>query len=144
MKPWLTLWIMLLMLPAQAGDEVFTPERGSVLRQTLMDTLLIPVMAELKQNLVFKIDWLKVTEADDWAFMRGQPLQPDGSQVDYRRTRYQEYIEAEVFEDWICALWQRQNDSWQVVKYVIGAIDVPYDVWPDQYGAPQAIFDIGQ
>jgi hypothetical protein len=31
MKPWLTLWIMLLpLLPAQAGDEVFTPERGSV------------------------------------------------------------------------------------------------------------------
>ena len=134
--------LLLLAFPFMAeAEDAYTPKPGTELRKTLMNTLREPVIAELHQRVVFKIDWLKVK--GNWAFMRGQPLQPNGKEVDYQNTRYQIDIEDGLFDDWFCALLRSQNNQWRVVAYDIGATDVAYVGWWDKYRAPPEIFDIG-
>lgn len=115
-----------------------TPKAGSLERKALMDALRIPVEKELGKKVLFKIDHLKVL--DGWAFLRGLPLQPNGKAVDYRNTPYQERIADGTFDDGICALLKKEGDRWIVITYQIGATDVPWVSWEEEYKAPAAIF----
>jgi hypothetical protein len=124
---------------AASAQGVRTPAPGSAERKAVADALRAPVEKELKQKVIFKIDHLKVS--GDWAFLRGVPQRPDGDRVDYSATAYQQRIEDGVFDDWICALLRKRAGKWQVVKYVIGATDVAYEGWDDEYKAPSAIFN---
>ena len=129
---------LLLPLPAAYAQAVRTPKPGSAERKALMDALRVPVGKKLKRPVIFKVDALKVQ--GDWAFLRGVPLQKDGTPVDYRGTEYAQAKKEGVFDDWICALMRRQQGKWRVVTYVIGATDVAYEGWDKQYKAPPAIF----
>ena len=72
--------------------------------------------------------------------MKGVPQQPGGGAMSYRDTVYEAAIEAGAFDDGIVALLRKRGGKWQVVKYVIGATDVPYLEWDKQYHAPSGIF----
>ena len=130
--------LMLLLCSAIAQDQPYTPKAGTKERQAIVDALREPVQRELKQKLIFKIDHLRVQ--GDWAFLKGVPQQPDGGAMSYRGTVYQEAIDAGAFDDGIVALLRKRRGKWQVVKYVIGATDVPYVEWDKEYRAPSAIF----
>jgi hypothetical protein len=118
--------------------QAYTPKTGSVERKALMDALRLPVEKELGKKVAFKIDHLKVQ--DDWAFMRGIPQQPNGKAMDYQGTSHQEAIKEGMFDDGICALLKKQDDKWTVVIYQIGATDVPWVSWNEEYKAPATIF----
>ena len=139
----LRLLLPLLLLVSAAGvaraqGGTTSPAPGSPERRAIADALRAPVERELKQKVVFKIDRLKVK--DGWAFLRGVPQRPDGGRVDYGSTPYSEAIEQGAFDDAIVALLRKKAGKWQVVKYVIGATDVPYVTWDKDYKAPSAIF----
>lgn len=138
----LRLFLPALFIIAVAGaasaQETHTPAPGSVERRGIADALRAPVEKELRQKVVFKIEHLKVS--GDWAFLRGVPQRPGGGKVDYSATQYRQRIEDGVFDDWICALLRRRAGKWQVVKYVIGATDVVYEGWDEEYHAPSSIF----
>jgi hypothetical protein len=129
---------MLLLCSAIARDQPYTPRSGAKERQAIVDALREPVQRELKGKVVFKIDHLGVQ--GDWAFLRGVPRQRGGGAMSYRGTVYQEAIDAGAFDDGIVALLRKRRGKWQVVKYVIGATDVPYVEWDKEYRAPSAIF----
>ena len=137
------LLALLLLLACAAGasaqSSTYTPAPGSPERKAIADALRAPVERELKQKVVFKIDHLKLK--DGWAFLRGVPQKPDGGEVDYSSTPYRQRIEDGVFDDGIVALLRKRTGKWQVVKYVIGATDVPYVTWDKDYKAPAAIFN---
>ena len=118
--------------------QTYTPKSGSVERKALMDALRVPVEKELGKKVAFKIDHLKVQ--GDWAFMRGIPQQVNGKAMDYRDSPYQEAIKEGMFDDGICALLKKQDGEWTVVIYQIGATDVPWVGWDEEYKAPAAIF----
>lgn len=125
---------------AAAQSEVLTPNPGSPLRVALMDAVRMAVEPELKQNVVFKIDHLRVE--NDWAFMRGVPQKPDGGPIDYKQTKYQAAIREGMFDNNICALIHKKaNGEWRVVDFALGATDVPWVGWADQHGAPKTIFE---
>ena len=130
--------LMLCLCPALAQDRPHTPKPGTRERQAIADALRAPVQRELKRKVAFKVDHLRVQ--GDWAFMKGVPQQPGGGAMDYRGTGYQEAIDAGAFDDGVVALLRRRGGKWQVVKYVIGATDVPYVEWDKEYRAPAAIF----
>jgi hypothetical protein len=132
------LVIIIIAAGVASAQEVRTPAPGSAERKAIADALRAPVERELKQKVVFKIEHLKV--GGDWAFLRGVPQRPGGGKVDYGVTPYRQRIEDGVFDDWICALLRRRAGKWQVVKYVIGATDVVYEGWDEEYHAPSAIF----
>ena len=137
----LRLSVLALVIVAAAGaaaQEAHTPAPGSAERRGIADALRAPVEKELRQKVVFKIDHLKA--GGDWAFLRGVPQRAGGGKVDYSATPYRQRIEDGVFDDWICALLRKRAGKWQVVKYVIGATDVVYEGWDEEYGAPSSIF----
>ena len=130
--------LMLCLCSAMAQDRPYTPKPGTRERQAITDALRAPVQGELKRKVVFEIGHLRVQ--GDWAFMKGAPQQPGGGAMDYRGTVYQKAIDDGMFDDGIVALLRKRGGKWQVVKYVIGATDVPYVEWDKEYRAPAAIF----
>ena len=94
--------------------------------------------SELKKPVVSRIDALKVQTG--WAFLRGAPLHKSGKTMDYRGTPYQKMIEAGTFDDWICALLNKEGNRWRVVAHAIGATDVPFVDWAERHHAPAVIF----
>jgi hypothetical protein len=138
-KPsWPIAFLVLFLCQALAESQSYTPERGTPERQAITDALRVSVQKQLKTKVIFKIDHLKVQNA--WAFLRGVPQQANGSAVDYHGTPYQTAIAAGAFDDSIVALLHKRGGKWQVVKYVIGATDVPYVDWDRKYHAPSVIF----
>jgi hypothetical protein len=128
----------IVVLSVSAFAQAHTPKAGSPERKALMDALRLPVEKELGRKVIFKVDHLKVL--DDWAFMRGLPQQPNGSAIDYRGTSHEQAIKDGIFDDGICALLKRQGDKWTVITYQIGATDVPWVTWGEEFKAPAAIF----
>lgn len=137
----LTLALALLCAPwARAQESARAPAAGSAERRAILDALRAPVEKELKRKVVFKVDHLE-TQAG-WAFLRGVPQQPGGRAMDYRGTPYEEAEREGAFDDWVCALLRRERGRWRVVTYNIGATDVVYSNWPEEHGAPRALFDL--
>lgn len=128
-----------LCIVAFAQGVPHTPKPGTAERKAIMDALRAPVQKELRKSVVFKADRLKVLNG--WAFLFGVPQQPGGKAMDYSDTPYQEAIESDAFDDNISALLRKRGNKWQVVVYVIGATDVPYIGWDEEYKAPSAIFE---
>ena len=119
-------------------SELHTPERGSEERKAIMDALRLPVEKKLRQQVIFKVDHLKVQNG--WAFLIGKPQRLDGTPVDYSDTVYRNAVGAGAFDDGIVALLHDAGGKWKMVQYVIGATDVPYVDWDKKYHAPKAIF----
>lgn len=116
--------------------KVYTPEKDSAARNQIMDTLRTPVQKELKQNVIFKVNDLKVS--GDWAFMGGEPLAKSGGKPDYRGTKYEE--DSDMFDNNIFALLKKKGGRWTIVVYYIGCTDVCYAGWWKEHGAPKEIF----
>lgn len=135
---WSIAFLVLFLGQAFSQNQPYTPERGTPERQAITDALRLPIQKQLKTKVIFKIDHLKVQNG--WAFMKGMPQQPNGNAVDYHETPYQTAIDAGAFDDGIVALLRKRGRKWQVVKYVIGATDVPYVEWDQKYHAPSEIF----
>lgn len=121
-----------------AQEQVLTLKVGDAERKAILDVLREPVEKELKQEVKFKVDSLKVQKG--WAFLRGQPQRADGKAINYKITAYKENIEAGVFDDGISALLHKEGKEWKVITYVIGATDVPWVEWDKEYKAPSGIF----
>ncbi|MBA2339892.1 MAG: hypothetical protein H0V88_05825 [Pyrinomonadaceae bacterium] len=134
----LFLILFLLISPLHAQTQLTTPERGGAERKAIIDALRAPVRKQLGKDVIFKIDHLKTQNG--WAFLRGVPQQPDGTEMDYTGTIYGQRIAEGAFDNWICALLRKQNGKWRVVKFVIGATDVVYEGWDVIYKAPSSIF----
>lgn len=117
-------------------DTAHTP-RGAE-RKTILDALRPPVEKDLKQKIVFQVDTLRVL--NDWAFLFGAPLRPDGQKPDFRKTQHQDAIDNGAFDNNVSALLKRRGGKWTVVVFVIGATDVAWDGWDTKYHAPRALF----
>ena len=120
-------------------SDVYTPEKNSPERKAIADALRIPVSKELKQEVIFTIDKLKVQ--NDWAFIAGQPKKPDGGDPNWKITKYQEFIDSGDFEEGLFALLRKSEGKWNVVTYMMNCHDVCYLGWDKQYKAPKAIFE---
>jgi len=117
---------------------VTIPEKGSAERKSITDALRVPVQKKLKQEVVFKIDHLKVQNG--WAFLLAAPQRADGGAIDYRDTPYADAYNAGAFDNSVMALFHKVGGQWRVVQYVIGATDVAYTGWDRRFHAPSAIF----
>ncbi len=139
MKATLALIVLLVAVTCTlAANPVETPLPGSPLRQTILEALRVPVQKDLKQKLVFRVDLLSVK--DSWAYFRGQARKPDGSPIDYRRTKYWKQIQLGMFDDWLCALLKLQDGKWRVVEFLIGHTDEPSIDLLERYGAPRELW----
>src|SRR5262245_32169727 len=64
-------FVILLIFCCVAGglaqNQPYTPEKGSPERKAIVDALRVPVERKLRQEVIFKIDHLKVMNG--WAFL---------------------------------------------------------------------------
>jgi hypothetical protein len=116
---------------------VSTDVRGPK-RKAILDALRPTVERDLKQKVLFRVDKLRAT--NDWAFLSGAAVRPDGGPIDYRKTRYADALNSGAFDDWLCALLRRKNGRWTVTAYALGATDVTWAGWDTDYKAPRALF----
>jgi hypothetical protein len=99
MKTTLSLFLAILstaaLVPAQSGP--YTPRAGSAERKGIMDAARVPIEAEFKKNIVFKVNHLKVE--DQWAFMIAVSEQEDGKPA-YVGTKYEARWKAGASATW--------------------------------------------
>ncbi len=120
------------------AQRVYTPEKGSAERTAVLNALRVPVEKELKQKIVFNVENLNISGV--WAFVSGDPQDSSGGRPDYRRTKYQEAIDADMFDNNFFALLKKSAGKWKVVTYAIGCTDVCYADWWKRHKAPKAVF----
>ena len=130
---------LLIAVSAARAQDVHTPEAGSKERKAIMDALRVPFERDLKQDVIFVVDMLKVSE--DWAIARVTPQKPGGGKIDYSRTKYNEQIEAGMFDASGEALLQMKGgpDAWKVVKWRFGATDTALSTWVKEFDAPASL-----
>jgi len=137
--PTAVILMALVSAPGTCGQaRPYTPDKGSAERKAITDALRAPIERKLKQQVIFKVDHLKVQSG--WAFLLGAPHRPDGGQIDYRDTPYADAYNAGAFDNNVMALLHKVGGQWRVVQYVIGATDVAYAGWDRKFHAPSAIF----
>lgn len=128
----------------KAPAEIFQPPAiakasAASERKLILDALRAPVSLELKTQVLFQVERMKVLEG--WAFLGAVPLQTDGSQIDYKATGYQKLIDRGEFDGGVYALLHKVGGKWTVVAYKIGPTDVAWYDWSKKYGAPAAVFE---
>jgi len=108
-------------------------------RKALLDALRPSIEADLGQALIFEVQTLR--ESGGSAFAAVSPRTPDGTPVDFAKTRHAQRLEDGVLDgDTVYAILQHRDGRWQVQEYVVGPTDVAWAGWAQDYGAPEAIF----
>jgi len=119
--------------PIASGIEA----EGSALTETLTPV----VSGEIGTPVSLQIRHVAIM--NEWAWLIAAPRQPDGAPLDWSTTNFAGAQEHGVLgEDGaVYALLKREDGGWRVVDHVVGPTDVAWESWPQQYGAPAALFE---
>ena len=71
------------------------------------------------------------------------PERPDGGAINWDHTQWADAYDHGAWGGEVDVLLHKRSGSWRVVAYVLGASDVPYVDWPQQYGCPSRICHLG-
>ena len=133
----IALSFLAAMTTASFAQRAYTPAAGTPERKAIMDVLRVPVEADLQQRVVFKVQHLRIV--GQWCLARVVPIRPDGSDINYRRTRYRDDLEEGSFDGEGEALLRRAGDGWRLLEWRFGASDTEVPMWLEKYGAPAAL-----
>jgi hypothetical protein len=133
-----SLLAILIFAFSAFAQKVYTPEKGSSERTAILDALRVPVERELKQKIQFSVEHFNVS--GNWAFLSGTPQSASGGKPNYRGTKYQEAVDAGMFDNNFFALLKKTGGKWKIVTRAIGCTDVCYADWWQRYKAPKAVF----
>lgn len=137
-KSLFSLLVVAILATVSLAQKVYTPGKGSAERTAILSALRVPVEKELKQKIQFSVEEFKSNGT--WAFLSGDPQNMSGGKPNYKKTPYQEAIDADMFDNNFFALLKKTGGKWKVVTYEIGCTDVCYASWWKKYKAPKAIF----
>ena len=116
------------------------PQQGLTERTDILNALRPVIEKDLGQKVLFHVERLRSN--GEWALFFGRPVRPDGTAIDFKKTRYKSEIEMGVFDgDSTQALLQYKKGKWTVRTFVIGPTDVAWSGWmAEPYFAPKEIF----
>lgn len=137
MKSFLIALTCLLATTTARAQQARTPAAGSPERKAIMDVLRTPAEADLHQKVIFRVQHLRII--GPWALARVVPLRPDGSDIDYTRTKYRDELEEGAFDGEGEALLRNEGGRWRVLEWRFGASDTEVPMWLKKYGAPAAL-----
>lgn len=137
-KSLFSLLAITILATVSLAQKVYTPEKGSAERTAILAALRVPVEKDLKQKIQFSVEEFKSNGT--WAFLSGDPQNMSGGKPNYKKTPYQEAIDADMFDNNFFALLKKTGGKWKVVTYEIGCTDVCYAPWWKKYKAPKGIF----
>lgn len=119
---------------ATAQNRVYTPARGSVERNAIMDALRTPVWTALRGPVIFTN--VQIRALNGWAFVQAKPTSPRGEPL---MDNYRNRMGDDNYTDEIVALVRWNGSRWTVVALEIGPTEYPYS-WQNQHRAPSRIF----
>lgn len=102
-------------------------------RKAILDAFRVPIERDLKQPVVFAVQRYRVI--GDWAFVMATPKRPGGGEIAWART-----VCSGDVSHLAGGLMKREAGRWIVRDYALCPTDVAWDGWPEQYGAPRALF----
>ena len=119
---------------SKVAPEVTTGRHDtSISKQTkadVLDATRVLVKRELGIDVKFVVQNLQ--KGNDWVLFMARPVNPDGSAVDYTKTKYyqndKERFE-DAFDDQVVALLHLKDGRWEVVEFSIGATDYSGQGW---------------
>jgi hypothetical protein len=115
--------------------------RGDPLRRVLLDALRPSIERDLAQPVQFVVKTLR--KQSGWAFVVATAQAKSGAPIDFRRTRYAEALREGAFDGGtVFALLEEVGAGWRVRDFVVGPTDVAYAAWPEEFGAPSALFGL--
>ncbi len=120
-----------------SAQSAHTPVAGSAERKAIMDMLRVPCEQDLGREVIFKVQHLRV--AGEWAFARVVPIQPNGKEIDYSRTKYREELAEGAFDAEAEALLRREGGRWKLLEWRFGATDTEVDIWLEKYRMPKSL-----
>lgn len=126
------------MTVTRVASHYYTPQKGSAERRAIMDAARVPVSADIGQTVIFRVSVLRTD--GDWAYLQAEPRNPDGSALDWSRTRFAQDWAMDAMSDVIMVLLRRSGSGFQVVDRIIGPTDVAWYEWLGRYGLPEALF----
>ncbi|MFP4327851.1 MAG: hypothetical protein ACLFQL_07565 [Paracoccaceae bacterium] len=118
--------------------EIFTPDRGTALRGALMDAAREPVQREIGVPILFVVDVLNTDGT--WAYLQGHPVNSNGSDIDWSRTRFAHEMAGGFMSDVVMVLLRNEAGRWTVVDHVLGPTDVAWYDWVAAHGLPEWFF----
>jgi hypothetical protein len=130
--------LTLLGLGPVAAQAVVSPPKGSPLRTEVLNALRPTVQKETGGPVIFVVHTLNVM--GEWAYVDAEPQRPNGDKVDWRKTKFREAYEADVFSGLILALLHKKAGAWSVIDYVVGPTDVYWYNWLSKYKLPKVLF----
>jgi hypothetical protein len=78
---------------------------------------------------------------DRWAFLFAALRAPDGAPIDYAGTPKADAAAHGMASKDYAALLSKSDQGWSVVADALGPTDMPWETWPQAYGAPKSLFD---
>lgn len=142
---WVAMASLALPVAARALPKHSTPPHdvavGEPARKTLLDALRPVIARDLGQPVRFVVTVLRMQGG--WAFAHVVPQTATGGAIDFSKTHHAERLRAGILDGPdIYALMERLGGRWIVRDFVVGPTDVTYAGWPDDYGAPAALFGL--
>ncbi len=135
-------WLVLALFPVLLGAQntVQKPAPGSKVRKAVLDGLRPSIEKDLKQKVIFKVETIRVYKG--WAFVHVYPIQPNGKEINFKKTKYAEALEQGAFDgSSTYALLRQSGSKWKVKEFAIGPTDVVWSNWMEgPHYAPRAIF----
>lgn len=113
----------------QPGDADYT---------TILDIAHAPAEQALALPVALHVDSLD--RYGTWVFLLAQLRAPDGRRLDFSRTPLAEQAAAGGLSDVYAVLLKQEDAQWRIVAHIIGPGDVAWESWPQDYGAPAALF----
>ncbi len=133
------LGCLLLLCVTAFAQSAHTPRPGSDERRALMDALRAPAKADFGLDVIFRVNRLRV--AGEWAFALVSPVRPDGSAINFKKTKYRKFVETGEFDPMAQALLRREDGEWTVREWRFGATDVEFQIWPERYHLPASLIE---
>jgi len=114
------------------GD-VIVPQGAE--RKAVLNALRTPVEEELGPPIEFVVK--RIAVVGDWAFVMATPQHSGGVPIDWAHS-----VCSGDVSHLVGGLMKRSDGGWKVVDMVLCPTDVAWATWPQDYGAPSALFDL--
>jgi hypothetical protein len=124
---------------ATAQDKVMVPKPGTKMRSAILDGIRPKFLKETGLKAV-KMKVMKIWAYKDYAFVHFMPLQPNGKDIDWKKTKYKEPFEQGMFDAGTAVLVHLEGKVWKVKEMAVGPTDVAWEPWPEKYKLPRKMF----
>jgi hypothetical protein len=127
-----------------AADSAEQPQAPDPERDAMVAALSPAASADIGRPVTFTV-MTKRTDGD-WGWLVAQPWTPEGAALDWSTTRYATQAREGVLDGGgtTYALLHRQNGQWTVTAFAVGPTDVAWADWPQRYGAPAELMEVGE